>query len=209
MADTARRETPDVVTGNVTDKCRAGNPAIRLLTSRFLARLDAVLDGIEAECPEAAVLEVGCGEGEISARLHARWGDVTAVDLPDAGLRAEWARRPGPRYVHADAHRLPLPDGCVDVAVAVEVLEHLPDPARGLAELARVSRRHLVLSVPREPLFRLGNLVTGRHVRALGNTPGHINHWRTVDFVRFVSQAAAVRDVRTPLPWTLLWARVH
>jgi hypothetical protein len=42
---------------------------------------------------------------------------------------------------------------------------------RGLQEMARVTRRHLV-SVPREPIFRSCNLLTGRYVRDLGNTPG-------------------------------------
>lgn len=200
-------ETPDVVVGNHLHKYTARNPVIRFLTNRFLAGFEAVLTGVEAETPLARVLEVGCGEGEIARRLQARWGEVTALDLPDAGLRAEWRRVSGPCFLHADAEGLPFTDGAFDLVVSVEVLEHLRDPAAGLREMARVSRRHLVLSVPREPLFRLGNLLTGRHVRDLGNTPGHFNHWSTPSFLRFVSQVGAVRDSRQPLPWTIAWVR--
>ena len=92
------------------------------------------------------------------------------------------------------------------MVVAAEVLEHLPDPEQGLREMARVGRRHLVLSVPREPVFRSCNLVAGRYVRDLGNTPGHLNHWSRRGFVRFVSQVAEVRAVTSPFPWTTVWA---
>jgi hypothetical protein len=63
-----------------------------------------------------------------------------------------------------------------------------------------------VLSVPREPIFRSCNLVAGRYVSDLGNTPGHLNHWSTRSFVRFVSRVAEVREVSTPFPWTTVWA---
>lgn len=201
-------ETPDVVVGNHTRKYTAKNPAIRWLTARWVDQLESMLDRVAAEqdgVPGRA-LEVGCGEGVIAARLGHRWKEVMALDLPDAGLRAEWRGRPGPSYLHADAHRLPFPDDQFDVVVAAEVLEHLPDPVRGLQELARVGRSHLVLSVPREPIFRSCNLVAGRYVKDLGNTPGHLNHWSKRSFVRFVGEVAEVRAVAAPFPWTVVWA---
>ena len=140
--------------------------------------------------------------------MHRRWGEVVALDLPDAGLRADWCRYDGPRFLYASAHELPFDDDQFDVVVAAEVLEHLPDPVRGLQEMVRVTRRHLVLSVPREPIFRSCNLLTGRYVRDLGNTPGHLNHWSKRGFVRFVSSVAEVSDVTNPFPWTTIWATV-
>ncbi|MBA2317098.1 MAG: methyltransferase domain-containing protein [Euzebyales bacterium] len=202
-------ETPGTVIGNHYHKYSARNPAIRYLTQRWLAALDDVFDQIRAETPVARVLEVGCGEGEIARRLHARWGDVTGLDLPDAGLRADWHTVDGPRFLHADAQRLPFDDDTFDVVVSVEVLEHLVDAQAGLDEIARVGKRHLVLSVPREPIFRLGNLLTGRHVKELGNTPGHLNHWSTPAFLRFTSQVGAIRSTRLPFPWTVAWVRQH
>ena len=206
--DTRAPETPGVVIGNHTQKYTARNPAIRLLTERWVANLDRVFDqvGADSSGPPAHALEVGCGEGVIAARMQRRWDQVVALDLPDAGLRADWRRLAGPRFLHASAHRLPFADDRFDVVVAAEVLEHLPDPVRGLEEMARVGRRHLVLSVPREPVFRCCNLVAGRYVRELGNTPGHLNHWSRRGFVRFVSQVAEVRAVTSPFPWTTIWA---
>jgi ubiquinone/menaquinone biosynthesis C-methylase UbiE len=204
----AAPETVGVVIGNHTHKYTARNPAIRLLTERWVANLDRAFGqlGGDAQGPPERALEGGCGEGVVADRMHRRWGEVVALDLPDAGLRADWRRYRGPRFLHASAHELPFADNRFDVVVAAEVLEHLPDPDRGLAEMARVGRRHLVLSVPREPVFRSCNLIAGRYVRDLGNTPGHLNHWSKRGFVRFVSQVAEVRAVTSPFPWTVIWA---
>jgi ubiquinone/menaquinone biosynthesis C-methylase UbiE len=198
-------ETVGVVIGNHTQKYTARNPAIRLLTERWVANLDGVLGRVGGE-PVHRALEVGCGEGVIADRLHRRFGEVVALDLPDAGLRADWRGYAGPRFLHANAQELPFGDDQFDVVVAAEVLEHLPDPVKGLQEMARVGRRHLVLSVPREPVFRSCNMVAGRYVRDLGNTPGHLNHWSKRSFARFVSQVAEVRSVTSPFPWTCVWA---
>jgi ubiquinone/menaquinone biosynthesis C-methylase UbiE len=201
-------ETVGVVIGNHTQKYTARNPAIRWLTERWVANLERAFQQV-ADDPAGApkrALEVGCGEGVVADKMQRRWGEVVALDLPDAGLRAEWRRFPEPRFLHASAHQLPFEDDQFDVVVAAEVLEHLPDPVRGLREMARVGRRHLVLSVPREPIFRSCNLLAGRYVRDLGNTPGHLNHWSKRGFVRFVSRVADVREVTSPFPWTTVWA---
>src|SRR4029453_3320920 len=88
-------ETVGVVIGNHTQKYTARNPAIRWLTERWVANLDGVFNRIATEpgAPQRA-LEVGCGEGVIADLLQRRWGEVVALDLPDAGLRAEWRRYP-------------------------------------------------------------------------------------------------------------------
>jgi ubiquinone/menaquinone biosynthesis C-methylase UbiE len=204
----AAPETPDIVIGNHTQKYTARNPAIRYLTRRWVDRLEGILGVVAADpgSDRKRALEVGCGEGVISQKLGARWDSVVGLDLPDAGLRAEWRSRPGPSYLHASAFDLPFEDDQFDVVVAVEVLEHLGDPVRGLREMARVGTRHLVVSVPREPIFRGCNLLAGRYVRDLGNTPGHLNHWSSASFVRFVSTVGQVRAVAKPFPWTIVWA---
>jgi SAM-dependent methyltransferase len=201
-------ETPGVVIGNTTPKYTARNPAIRKLTQRWVANLEGTFERVAGD-PEGTpkrALEVGCGEGVIADKLLRRWAEVVALDLPDAGLRAEWRHYRGPRFLHGDAHALPFEDKQFDLVVAVEVLEHLADPVQGLREIARVGSRHVVLSVPREPVFRSCNLVAGRYVRDLGNTPGHLNHWSRSSFARFVATVADVREVTSPFPWTTVWA---
>ena len=95
------------------------------------------------------------------------------------------------------------------LATAIEVLEHVPDPEHTVAEMARCARGgHLLVSVPREPLWRALNLVRGAYVRELGNTPGHLNHWSKRSFVSLLARHGDVTELRSPLPWTMLLVRV-
>jgi len=81
--------------------------------------------------------------------------------------------------------------------------------AAALRELARVARRDVVVSVPREPIWRIANMGRGKYLRELGNTPGHINHWSKGAFVSVVADELAVRQVRAPFPWTMVAAEVR
>jgi 2-polyprenyl-3-methyl-5-hydroxy-6-metoxy-1,4-benzoquinol methylase len=103
---------------------------------------------------------------------------------------------------------LPYADGEFDLVCATEVLEHVPGPEHVVAEMARVAARHLLVSVPREPLWRALNLARGAYVRELGNTPGHLNHWSRHGFATLLARHGEVVELRTPLPWTMLLVRV-
>jgi SAM-dependent methyltransferase len=90
------------------------------------------------------VLDVGCGDGAITDRLAQRW-EVTGVDQSPTALshvRTE--------AVLGSATNLPFPDNSFDLVLSSEMLEHLPadDYRRAIAEMSRVSRRYLLLSVP-------------------------------------------------------------
>ena len=84
------------------------------------------------------VLDAGAGTGAVSAALIARHARPVAIDLSAAMLAWNAAARP-PCAV-ADIRALPLTTASADDAVAAFVLNHLTDPATGLAELARVTR---------------------------------------------------------------------
>ena len=106
------------------------------------------------------------------------------------------------------AEDLPFADDEFDLATAIEVLEHVPDPEHTLAEMARCAERHLLVSVPREPLWRMLNMARGAYLGQLGNTPGHLNHWSKRSFVRLLSQHGEVVELRSPFPWTMLLVRL-
>lgn len=196
----------DVPTGNTYDKYGSANPLVKRMMAGFFGALDSALP---AERPDR-VLEVGVGEGEVFDRVRARWDGVpyAAIDLPDDDLAADWRRR-GLSGMFADIGRLPFPDSSFDLVLAIEVLEHVPDPEVALTELARVARRHLVLSVPREPIWRVANMARGKYIGALGNTPGHINHWSSGGFTRLVASRFTVARVHRPFPWTVVSARAR
>jgi SAM-dependent methyltransferase len=88
------------------------------------------------------VADVGCGNGaylaELAGRGHA--GPVLGLDLSPGMLRAAHDRAPGAGLAAADAAALPLPDGAADVALAMHMLYHVPEPAAAVRELRRVTR---------------------------------------------------------------------
>ncbi|MDE3085136.1 MAG: class I SAM-dependent methyltransferase [Acidobacteriota bacterium] len=132
------------------------------------------------------LLDLGCGAGRHAfqaARLGAR---VVALDAgaeevaqvrDTIGAMVDAGELPAPEgagAVQGDALRLPFPDGAFDRVIAAEVLEHIPDDAAAMAELARVLRPGgtMAVTVPRAgpeavnwALSREYHDVPGGHVR--------------------------------------------
>lgn len=120
----------------------------------FLRRLQwpAIAD-LLALAPGHVILDLGCGDLQLSAELAKR--DVGAVIATDASPRLEGlgyvARQlPRLRLVRANGERLPFATGSVDRVLASSVLQMVPDPALLLAECRRVLKPQgrLVLTVP-------------------------------------------------------------
>ena len=194
---------PDNVAGNTYDKYASKNPIERRMMDGFLTALDHMFTGLQPE----TVVEIGAGEGRITERLVERFptAAVVGLDLPDTNLADEWEDIDVPMFF-GDATRMPFVDKSIDLVVGLEVLEHVPQPERALADIARVCRGFAILSVPREPIWRVGNMARGRYLRDWGNTPGHVNHWSSSAFERFVSTRFAITDLAHPLPWTMVRA---
>jgi SAM-dependent methyltransferase len=140
------------------------------------------------------VHEVGCGEGELLLRLarrglSARGSDVSESVIEEARGRAAAAQ------LDVSFRATPI------------VLEHLDDPEAALQVVAALARPWAIVSVPREPLWRLLNLGRLKYVRDLGNTPGHLQHWSRRSFLGFLERRLEVVAVRTPVPWTMALCR--
>jgi SAM-dependent methyltransferase len=198
----------DVPTGNTFDKYGSSNPVVRRLMSGF----HGTLDELWTKAAPESVLDVGCGEGVLTAEWAERLGDrrIVGIDLDDPKLRAEWERRRRDNldFRVEEATALSFADDEFDLAAAIEVLEHVPEPAATVAEMARVAKRWVLVSVPREPLWRGLNMARGAYWGSLGNTPGHVNHWSKRDFVSLLSRHGTVEEARSPFPWTMLLVRV-
>ena len=199
---------PDVPTGNTFDKYASSNPVVKRLMAGFHGALDELWERARPE----SVLDVGCGEGVLTEQWADRLGDgrVVGVDLDDPKLRVQWERRrrDNLEFRADEATSLSFADAEFDLTAAIEVLEHVPKPEATLSEMARVARGHLLVSVPREPLWRALNVARGAYWRSLGNTPGHLNHWSKRAFVSLLSRYGEVEAVRSPFPWTMLLVRV-
>lgn len=189
------------VVGNVYDKYGTRNPIARLLMRGFL---DSVTELYKQANPQS-VLEVGCGEGALASYLLKNASRPEAMEICDLSLD----RVPDDLDLfitrrEASIYELPYQDKSFDLVVCCEVLEHLEYPEKGLAELSRVAENHVILSTPREPLWRVLNMVRARYLKDLGNTPGHIQHFSRNDLVQLAQKYLKVKQTLTPLPWTVL-----
>jgi 2-polyprenyl-3-methyl-5-hydroxy-6-metoxy-1,4-benzoquinol methylase len=190
-----------VVAGNVYDKYGTSNPVARRLMDGFER---AMFELLAMTRPVSSVLEVGCGEGHVTAKLADFFpgAKVVGTDLSEEVIETARRLHPGLDFRAESIYELDRRGERFDLIVACEVLEHLEDPAAALAAIARARPRHVFVSVPREPLWRLLNLARARYLAAMGNTPGHVQHWSAGGFVRLLREHLEVVDTRRPLPWT-------
>jgi 2-polyprenyl-3-methyl-5-hydroxy-6-metoxy-1,4-benzoquinol methylase len=197
-----------IVTGNTYDKYGSSNPFVRRMMDGFERTLEELFD---AASPRS-LLDVGCGEGVLVHKWAQQLGGsrVVGIDLEEPSIQAGWAQRKAPNleYKVMKAENLPFAENEFDLACAIEVLEHVPDPEHTLAEMARCAEHRLLVSVPREPLWRMLNMARGAYLKELGNTPGHLNHWSKRSFVKLLSKHGKVVEARSPFPWTMLLVRL-
>jgi len=195
------------IAGNYYDKYASRNPIVRALMQGFFNALDDLITASKAH----SFMEIGCGEGHISARYAARGlGPIMAGDI-DPDITASAARA----YGHLGIQFTPLDMmnlnsevvKATPLLLACEVFEHLPQPEEALEALAAHQPKQVILSVPREPIWRAMNMARGKYWPAFGNTPGHLNHWSKSGFLRFVTTYFDIIAVRSPLPWTLVLCR--
>jgi 2-polyprenyl-3-methyl-5-hydroxy-6-metoxy-1,4-benzoquinol methylase len=197
-----------IVTGNTYDKYGSSNPAVR----RMMAGFERTLEELLGAAKPKSLLDVGCGEGVLVHKWARELSQarVVGIDLEEPSIQAGWEERKAPNleYKVMRAENLPFADGEFDLVTAIEVLEHVPDPEHTLSEMARCGQSHMLVSVPREPLWRMLNMARGAYWSQLGNTPGHLNHWSKRSFGELLSRYGDVTETRSPFPWTMLLVRL-
>jgi ubiquinone/menaquinone biosynthesis C-methylase UbiE len=189
------------VVGNVYDKYGTRNPIARMLMRRFLEAVTELYD----HAGPSTVLEVGCGEGLLAQHFvthGARPERFEATDVDTSRIASDLD--PIISVRQASIYELPYDDAEFDLVVCCEVLEHVERPADAFAELARVAAKRVLVSTPWEPLWRILNVMRGRYLRELGNTPGHIQHFTRAELERLASTSLRVLARRRPIPWTIL-----
>jgi 2-polyprenyl-3-methyl-5-hydroxy-6-metoxy-1,4-benzoquinol methylase len=198
-----------VIAGNYYDKYGSKNPIARYLMNGFLESVSSLVGEVQAETAH----EVGCGEGNLSIFLAQRYPQIRfrgsdfskqVVDLARANAARE---RLSIDFRANSLYDLTAAADSADLIICCEVLEHLDDPERALKIVAKLARKNLILSVPREPIWRVLNMARGKYLKDLGNTPGHLQHWSKSGFLRMVSGYAEVVKVLNPLPWTVVLCR--
>jgi 2-polyprenyl-3-methyl-5-hydroxy-6-metoxy-1,4-benzoquinol methylase len=194
-----------IVVGNAWNKYGSSNPIVRRLMQNFHTNLMQMI----AAAGGRTVHEVGCGEGHVTRELSDRFESVIASDISQLCIQEARKSVPGKnvQFIQSDLLTLDRSDHQADLIMCCEVLEHLPEPEEALSVLRNLCRSQVILSVPREPLWRVLNVLRAKYLRDFGNTPGHRQHWSRQGFIRFVGTQFEILEVRCPLPWTMLRCR--
>ena len=198
---------PAIPTGNHYPKYETRNPIARWLVAGFLDSFRTLSRMSGAK----SVLEAGCGEGHLSAIMAADGRRVRGIDISPRVIELARAnpinKAHRARFEIGSVYDLKNGDDNADLVVCCEVLEHLEDPEAALGILASLATPYLLVSVPREPLWRILNMARGKYLGDLGNTPGHVQHWSKRSFLDMLSRRVEIVAVRTPLPWTMVLCR--
>ncbi len=169
-------------------KWEYGNGLYQRVLARYLDRMAAQL---KRSAPRS-VLDAGCGEGYVYRGLKARGVSArwSGVDASPGAVRFAAAESPECSWSVGDLRRMPEATASADLVLCSQVLEHIPEPERVRDELARVSARWLLVSVPLEPLFRSVCALTV--AAGIGQDPGHVNFWSPRAFRNFLSPVGRV-----------------
>lgn len=201
-----------MIDGNLENKYASTNPIHQYLMKGFLNHFDILTDKISQP---KSILEVGAGEGHITERLIKKFpkSKIEASDISKRIIKHAQSRSSqldAITWHQEQLEKLTHTDNSFDLIVCCEVLEHTSDPHQSLAELHRVTRKHLIISVPQEPIWRILNLSRGKYISRFGNTPGHLNHWSPSGFIKLLtSHKFQIQQVAHPFPWTMVLASIQ
>jgi SAM-dependent methyltransferase len=164
-----------------------------VLKQRKLAEIVRLLGPTEG----LRCLDLGSDNGVVSLLLRRRGGDWISADLTDEAV-ASIRELVGTDVHRVDGHRLPFRDGEFDRVVVVDMLEHVPDEAAFVAELARVVKPggRLIVNTP-----HLKRTALRRLRAALGQTDekhGHLRPgYRPADLDRLLGGSFVLEERRT------------
>ena len=195
----------DGIEAGTWNKYQSRNPIQRRLVRDFLETLSEIARPCAVDSHTA--IDLGCGEGVTTSLLRdAGLANIVGMDFSSQILDVAKTDHPDIPFETVSIYDL-NENHRADFVSACEVLEHLEQPARGLERMAAVCQKHCLLSVPNEPIFRTMNFCAGKYLSRFGNSPGHLNHWSSRNFVKFVSTQFEVVKVSRPLPWIIVLAR--
>lgn len=179
------------------------NPIQKLLIKNFYSSLTSLAKPLKAE----SILDAGCGEGFTMDKLT-KFGigkQIEGLEHSKEAILLGKKLFPNLTFKEGNIYDMPYEDNSFDLVTCTEVLEHINEPIKVFKEVLRVSKKYIIISVPNEPFFMLGNFLRGKDLLRLGNNPGHINHWTIISFLNFLKKnGLKIITLKLPLPWILI-----
>ncbi len=181
------------------------NPFQKFLLTRYFSSFEKLIpDKI------SNILDIGCGEGFLVSHLPKNI-KYTGIDHNPESIEiaksAAYQQRET-NFLVGNVYKLPFPDKQFDLITCLEVLEHLEAPEKALAEIKRMAKKYVILSVPNEPLFQLANFLRGKYLSRFGNHPEHINQWGIRQFKKLISKYFIIKKASYSFPWQIYLCQI-
>lgn len=174
------------------------NPLKRFFLNNFEQNLTSVV----APLNPLRILDAGCGEGFTLLKLYElKVGkELAGIDYSRVAIGTAREMFPYLNVKVGDIYKLPFKENSFDLVICTEVFEHLENPVGALKEIERVASKYALITVPNEPWFTFFNFTQW------GKDIGHINHWGSASFQKFVEHNSKFKIIskKHPFPWTMI-----
>lgn len=184
-------------------KYNTNNPVKKMLIENFKKKFVSMVDLADGD----RLCDLGCGEGFIVNYVLKQSPNVyvEGYDIEEAAISIARKINPDVKFGTIDVRNISvlLKRRRFDYVLLMEVLEHIPDYERVLEQLSEMNFSRLVISVPNEPLFSVGNLVFGKNVVRFGKDIDHVNFFSERMFKSILGRYFNVVDFASPFPWLI------
>jgi len=155
------------------------------------------------------VLDIGCGEGFITIEISKNFPDLKILAIDYEKKYIDYAKNfnknKNIEYIKKDLFSI---NKKTDLVILTEVLEHLENPIDALNKLKKLSNKFILITIPNEPFFRLGNLSRLKYVKRLGSTPGHLHTWTKKQISILLKKLNFNFKIKTSTFWNIILIRI-
>jgi len=109
------------------EKYESKNPLVQIVLNKFIGKVKKKLDTIEYN----SVIDIGCGEGFLLQKISLNGKKIVGIDINEKALKLARKNFPQATYVKSDIYKIPFKPNSFDVAICLEVIEHLKNPEKG------------------------------------------------------------------------------
>lgn len=195
----------EIISGNYFDKYNTKNPVYRRIMKSFF---NSILEFIATDNEESIqILEAGCGEGHLASIIMNTSKNIlySGFDIDEKIIEEGKVNNTSGDFRVGSIYNVQeYLTTKYNYVIVSEVLEHIEHPTKAIQQLLLLDSDYFIFSVPREPIWRLLNILRLKYTSKLGNTPGHIQHWSKKKFLNLIESHFQIIQVKSPLPWTMV-----
>ncbi len=189
------------IPGNYYDKHHSKNIIIQFMMNKFHKDFNELIKKTKPK----TILDIGCGEGYTTDIIKKENKNIKieAADIDKNIIEKAKKTHRKIKFSVNNVYNLKFKDNYFDCVIASELLEHLTKPDKAIKETKRIAKRYCIFSVPKEPYWRIANILRLAYLSRLGNTPGHVQNWTTAQFKRLLEKYFKKVTTKSSTLWNI------